>query len=150
MDSVVVHDDLPHTFCHGDTHLANWYYTKDGRMGLSDWQGNYLGHWSRDFIYAISTASSIEGRREWQPDLLKAYLARSKELGMQEPVLINSKYGGLQGLWAATIPLTPFRAVLPHGQCSRPVTASRWRIVDARQYLTDPYGQNSASQNRWR
>lgn len=82
MDSVRQHESLPHTFSHGDTHLANWYRTTDGRMGIGDWQGAWLGHWSRDFIYAISTALTVENRRAWERDLLSAYLERSREHGL--------------------------------------------------------------------
>jgi aminoglycoside phosphotransferase (APT) family kinase protein len=81
MDSVRAHEHLPHTFNHGDTHLGNWYRTVDGHMGLSDWQGCCVGHWARDFIYAIATALEPEQRRAWERDLLAEYLKRSRELG---------------------------------------------------------------------
>jgi hypothetical protein len=81
MDSVRRHDDLPHTFNHGDTHLANWYRTNEGRMGLSDWQGAAIGHWSRDVVYAIATALTTDDRRAWERDLLSVYLDRSRENG---------------------------------------------------------------------
>lgn len=82
MDSVRQHEGLPQTFSHGDTHLGNWYRTKDGRMGISDWQGAWLGHWSRDFIFALSTALAVENRRAWERDLLAAYLERLREHGV--------------------------------------------------------------------
>jgi Phosphotransferase enzyme family len=84
MDSVRNHDALPHTFNHGDTHLANWYRTDERRMGLSDWQGAAIGHWSRDVVYAMSTALSTENRRAWERELLAAYLDRSRENGAPE------------------------------------------------------------------
>jgi thiamine kinase-like enzyme len=67
------HLDLPHTLCHGDVHLRNWYITADGRMGLNDWQAAHRGHWSRDVAYAMSTALTIENRRKWEDELLRFY-----------------------------------------------------------------------------
>ena len=72
---------LPHTLCHGDVHLKNWYVTRDGRMGLSDWQCTHRGHWGRDLAYAISTALSIDDRRAWEEELLRFYLDRLRAAG---------------------------------------------------------------------
>jgi aminoglycoside/choline kinase family phosphotransferase len=85
MDSIRAHDDLPPTFNHGDTHLSNWYRTSDARMGLSDWQGAVVGHWSRDVVYAYSTALSIENRRAFERDLLSIYLDRVRANGVEPP-----------------------------------------------------------------
>jgi thiamine kinase-like enzyme len=82
MASVAQHDKLPHTYCHGDTHLANWYRTHQGAMGITDWQGSYLGHWSRDLIYAIGCALTIENRRAWQEELIKVYVERMAQQGV--------------------------------------------------------------------
>lgn len=68
------HGELPLTITHGDVHLKNWYITDKGRMGLSDWQVTSKGHWSRDVAYTISTALTVEQRREWEKDLLHYYL----------------------------------------------------------------------------
>lgn len=68
------HAELPLTITHGDVHLKNWYVTRDGRMGLSDWQVTSKGHWSRDVAYTISTALTVDQRRAWEKDLLLYYL----------------------------------------------------------------------------
>lgn len=67
------HRQLPVTMCHGDCHVRNWYITPAGAMGLQDWQCFNRGHWSRDVIYAIVTSLSVERRRLWLNDLLRAY-----------------------------------------------------------------------------
>jgi thiamine kinase-like enzyme len=76
MDSVAAQQNLPYTFNHGDTHFGNWFVTKNGRMGLSDWQGAVVGHWSRDVVYAFATAFPVENRRAWERELLEVYLDR--------------------------------------------------------------------------
>jgi thiamine kinase-like enzyme len=75
------HGELPLTITHGDVHLKNWYITQGGRMGLSDWQVTSKGHWSRDFAYTISTALTVEQRRDWEKDLLRYYLDRLEAEG---------------------------------------------------------------------
>jgi hypothetical protein len=72
--AVELNHTLPPTLAHGDVHLKNWYITKTGRMGLSDWQCVSRGHWGRDFGYTIGTALTIEDRRAWERDLLGFYL----------------------------------------------------------------------------
>ena len=72
-ESAERHRKLPHTFCHGDDHLRNWYFTADGRMGLNDWQVVCRGHWSRDLIYGITTSLTVEQRRQWLDELLRYY-----------------------------------------------------------------------------
>ncbi len=81
MRSAELHRQLPHTLIHCDVHLANWYVAADGRMGLGDWHCTSIGHWSRDFAYAIGTALTVEDRRRWDMDLLRLYLKRMAEYG---------------------------------------------------------------------
>jgi aminoglycoside phosphotransferase (APT) family kinase protein len=76
MASVARHRELPHTLIHCDVHLKNWYITVDRKMGLSDWQNTAIGHWSRDYIYATTTALMVEDRRAWEKELLRSYLDR--------------------------------------------------------------------------
>ena len=75
------HDLLPQTFLHNDVHLKNWYCLPDDKMGLSDWQCCGRGHWSRDLAYTISTACSVEDRRNWERDLIAFYLEKMREGG---------------------------------------------------------------------
>lgn len=76
-----VHDRLPQTLIHGDVHLANWYMTGEGRMGLLDWQCVSRGHWSHDLAYAITAILDTEQRRAWERELLERYCERLRELG---------------------------------------------------------------------
>lgn len=81
MECVDRHAALPQMVTHNDVHLKNWFATRDGRMGLGDWQTVAVGNWSRDFAYAISTALTIENRRAWEKDLLRMYLEKLRERG---------------------------------------------------------------------
>lgn len=72
---------FPHTFTHNDPHLRNWYIASTGRMGLSDWQALYRGHWARDVAYCISTALTVENRRVWEKELLQFYLEQFQACG---------------------------------------------------------------------
>lgn len=62
-DSVDAHRRLRPTLLHGDVHMGNWYVTRDGEMGLCDWQCISLGHGSRDLAYALVSALTVEQRR---------------------------------------------------------------------------------------
>lgn len=74
MASVARHEHLPHTLIHSDVHLKNWFIAGDGRMGLHDWQLTTIGHWSRDFAFALTSALTVDQRRNWFEDLLRLYL----------------------------------------------------------------------------
>jgi thiamine kinase-like enzyme len=80
--SVDRHEELPHSLIHCDVHLKNWYVTRDNVMGLSDWQIVSQGHWSRDFVYTMTTALTIENRRKWEKELLLFYLDKMAEYGV--------------------------------------------------------------------
>ena len=85
--SVARHRELPRTLIHCDVHLKNWYIADTGAMGLSDWQIATVGHWSRDLIYAISTALTVENRRAWEGDLVRLYVELMAERGApREPL----------------------------------------------------------------
>jgi hypothetical protein len=71
---VAHHAELPRGLIHSDVHLGNWYVTRAGAMGVSDWQCTCKGNWSRDFAYAVSTSLTPEDRRAWEKDLLRLYL----------------------------------------------------------------------------
>lgn len=87
MASVERHNHLPQTLIHCDVHLKNWYIASNGAMGLSDWQITSIGHWSRDLIYTMTTALTIENRRAWEKDLVALYLDLMAERGVpREPI----------------------------------------------------------------
>ena len=79
--SVERHNTLPKTLTHPDVHLGNWYIAGNGDMGVTDWQGVCVGHWSRDLAYALSTTLAIENRRAWMEDLIRLYIERMAEYG---------------------------------------------------------------------
>lgn len=82
LKSVARHDQLPETLIHSDVHFKNWYVAADQGMGLGDWQLTTIGHWSRDYVFATTTALSIENRRAWEKDLLRFYLDKMAEYGV--------------------------------------------------------------------
>jgi aminoglycoside phosphotransferase (APT) family kinase protein len=71
----------PRTYLHGDLHIANTYVTREGRMGIADWQVGLQGSWAYDVGYLLATALDIEDRRAWERDLLDFYLSRLAEAG---------------------------------------------------------------------
>jgi hypothetical protein len=71
----------PATILHGDAHIAQTYQTREGRMGLSDWQVLLHGEWAWDVSYIMSTGLEIEDRRAWEKDLLGHYLDRLAAAG---------------------------------------------------------------------
>lgn len=70
---------LPQTLLHGDAHIGQSYITAEGRMGYGDWQLIQRGGWAADFAYSITSALTVEDRREWDRDLLGAYCERLHE-----------------------------------------------------------------------
>lgn len=75
---------LPQTLLHGDTHLGNTYQLPDGTAGLLDWQLSVRGHHMHDVNYFITTALSIEDRRNHERELLAYYLDRLGEAGVAQ------------------------------------------------------------------
>lgn len=71
----------PRTYLHGDLHIANTYLTREGSMGVCDWQVGLQGSWAYDFAYILATALEIEDRRAWERDLLDYYLGRLAAAG---------------------------------------------------------------------
>lgn len=101
MQSVARHADLPRTITHGDVHLKNWYVAGNGEMGLSDWQCSNAGHWSRDLIYTIATALTIEDRRRWDRELVAYYLTELARHGGPQVTMEEAWLHCRQQLWSA-------------------------------------------------
>ena len=72
---------LPQTLLHGDAHIGQSYVTAEGRMGYGDWQLVQRGGWAADFAYSVTSALRIEDRRNWDRDLLGAYIESLHEAG---------------------------------------------------------------------
>lgn len=94
--SVERHNALPKTLIHCDVHLKNWYIADGDNMGLSDWQIATIGHWSRDVIYTITSALTVENRRRWEKDLVLHYLDQMASRGVPMP--------GADETWAELLP----------------------------------------------
>jgi len=80
-----LHSTLPQTLLHGDTHLGNTYLLPGDRGGFLDWQLMVRGYCMHDVNYLITTALSIEQRRNHEQELLRRYLAKLAELGVNNP-----------------------------------------------------------------
>lgn len=110
--SVARHLDLPRSLIHSDVHFKNWYRTnEDGELGLSDWQLATVGHWSRDYAFATTTALTVEQRRDWGEELLRVYLDRLAAAGGERPSYEDALTNVRQQLFSAlafwTITLRP-------------------------------------------
>jgi thiamine kinase-like enzyme len=109
--SVKRHEALPRTLIHCDVHLGNWYIAGNGDMGLTDWQVANIGHWSRDFAYALSTMLSVEDRRAWFDDLLRLYLDKMVDYGAPrvsfDEAMLNVRQQLMTTLAFWTITLVP-------------------------------------------
>jgi hypothetical protein len=66
----------PHTYLHGDLHIANTYSTREGKMGIADWQVGLEGCWAHDVAYLITTALEVEDRRRFERELIDFYVER--------------------------------------------------------------------------
>jgi hypothetical protein len=71
----------PHTYLHGDLHVANTYVTGAGAIGVVDWQTGLKGSWAHDYACILATALDIEDRRAWEHELLDFYLERLAAAG---------------------------------------------------------------------
>jgi hypothetical protein len=71
----------PRTYLHGDLHIANTYTTREGPMGIVDWQVGLRGSWAHDYAYLVATALEVEDRRRLERDLLDLYLERLAAAG---------------------------------------------------------------------
>jgi thiamine kinase-like enzyme len=85
MRSLEINISGPQTMLHSDVHPGNWYVTKDGRMGLCDWQCVVQGGWARDIAYALASGLPPEDRRAWERDLVARHGKRLAEAGIAAP-----------------------------------------------------------------
>jgi hypothetical protein len=71
----------PRTYLHGDLHVANTYVTREGSVGICDWQCGLQGSWAHDYAYLMATALEVEDRRAWERELLEHYLDQLADAG---------------------------------------------------------------------
>jgi len=77
----------PNPVCvvHGDPHSLNVYLDRDGRPGLLDWQLAHINSWAIDVGYHVNCVHDIETRREREDMLLRVYLDKLGEAGVEPP-----------------------------------------------------------------
>ncbi|MET0547145.1 MAG: phosphotransferase [Caulobacterales bacterium] len=112
--SAARHDELPKGLIHCDVHIKNWFVrNSDGAMGLHDWQIVNIGHWSRDFVYAMATGMTVEQRRDWFDDMLTLYLDKMEALGVprisKDDAMLNLRQQlfSVLAFWTITLRPTP-------------------------------------------
>lgn len=67
--------EIPQVFSHGDAHLGNMFFERDGAPGYLDWQSWQEGPYMHDVAYSIIGNLKVEDRRHAEKDLIAGYLA---------------------------------------------------------------------------
>jgi Phosphotransferase enzyme family len=75
----------PWCVIHGDPHLGNLFLNAARLPCLLDWQLVQRGMWYVDVGYHIASTLTVEDRRESERELLRNYLNRLSELGVEPP-----------------------------------------------------------------
>ena len=78
-------DDIAQCFTHGDAHLGNMYFERDGSPGFLDWQAWQRGPYMHDVAYSIIGNLTVEDRRRHQHDLLTHYRNKLASHGVAKP-----------------------------------------------------------------
>lgn len=76
---------LAHCLVHGDSHVGNLCFDRQGNPVYVDWQTVMLGHWAHDVGNFIPLALTPTDRRHAEKDLLALYLAELGEQGVVAP-----------------------------------------------------------------
>ena len=104
------------TFLHGDVHPGNWYLTRDGALGLYDWQMCVIGGPARDLAYALTSHLTVEDRRAWECELLERYRDELAARGVGSPpgtaeLFLDYRRQVVYGMfaWLATIGRSPLQ-----------------------------------------
>jgi Phosphotransferase enzyme family len=75
----------PWCVIHGDPHLGNLFLNAAGLPCLLDWQLVQRGMWYVDVGYHIASTLTVDDRRTSERELLRHYLERLAEHGVQAP-----------------------------------------------------------------
>jgi thiamine kinase-like enzyme len=104
------------TFLHRDVHPGNWYLTRDGALGLYDWQMCVIGGPARDLAYALTSHLTIADRRAWECELLEHYRDELAARGVESPpgaadLFLDYRRQVVYGMfaWLATIGRSPLQ-----------------------------------------
>jgi len=75
----------PWCVIHGDPHLGNLFLDDAGLPCLLDWQLVQRGMWYVDVGYHIASTLTVEDRQASERELLRLYLDRVADLGVEPP-----------------------------------------------------------------
>lgn len=83
----LIADDVSDPICvlHGDPHVGNQFYNRDGTPGLLDWATVMHGHWAWDVSYAIISSQPVAQRRASERAQLARYLECLQRRGIATP-----------------------------------------------------------------
>jgi Ecdysteroid kinase-like family len=113
-----------HTFLHGDAHLENYYFERDGTPGAADWQAYVRGPSLVDVSYFLCGALEIDDRRRHERSLIAHYLEALKQAGVEDAPTFDEAWQdypccALHGLCRV--------ASVPGGQTEEAIRAYSWR-----------------------
>jgi len=74
----------PHTMCHGDPHMGNWFIKPDGSIGAFDFQVLCEEHPMRDVAYFMSSSVDPDILEANEEALIRFYLSKLRELGVKD------------------------------------------------------------------
>ena len=75
----------PWALAQGDAHYGQAYEMPDGEVRFLDWSAVQIAHWCHDVSYFMGGALAPADRRATEEDLLKGYLAKLKDFGVEKP-----------------------------------------------------------------
>jgi hypothetical protein len=117
-------DDGPLTLMHGDAHTGNTFCTKDGEMGLVDWQAWGVGSGLFDVTELISISLPPQELIACERELLAAYCDRLRALSVKDfPVEVALSKYPLFAMYPAMMALL----ALGLGMANKPATLTIFR-----------------------
>jgi len=72
----------PHTMCHGDSHIGNFYIEEDGSVGVLDFQVKSREYPMRDVSYFLGCSYPVENLERDEEYLIKFYLTQLEKNGV--------------------------------------------------------------------
>jgi hypothetical protein len=87
---------VPYAMSHGDAHFGQMYILPSGEARMLDWQCVQTAYYMTDPANLIVSGMAPEDRRATDKDLLKHYLGKLKELGVDNPPSLEDAFVGLR------------------------------------------------------